>query len=173
MITGDRIASYWDKQSAVDLSPGMIEEAKQVSHVLDLPVDYHVMDAQDLAFADNQYDLVFTRLMTWTIPDVNKCYQEAFRVLRKGGMFLNFDGDFGKTVFSQDGHERYPAEIMEEANVIKSELDISRHKRPEKDLEILDKVGFATIRVDRQAQNRILGTPEDNDSSLFMLEAIK
>ncbi|WP_165023231.1 class I SAM-dependent methyltransferase [Dysgonomonas sp. ZJ279] len=158
--------------TAVDLSNNMIEEAKNVSNELGSPIDYHVMDAQDLQFTSNQFDLVFTRLMTWTTPDVEKFYAESFKVLRAGGMFLNFDGDFGNLCFSQEGHERYPAGIMEQANVIKSKLDISKHSRPQRDVELLTKVGFEGIMVDEKAQNRILKESDDN-SSLFQLTAIK
>lgn len=158
--------------AAVDLSPNMVEEAQRVSADLGLPIDYHVMDAQELQFPENQFDLVFTRLMTWTTPDVEKFYAASFKVLKSKGMFLNFDGDFGNMCFSQEGHEKYPAGIMEEANVIKSKLDISKHSRPQKDIELLEKVGFTKVKVDEKAQNRILHKPE-NEEALFQLTAIK
>ncbi|MCS4225331.1 class I SAM-dependent methyltransferase [Sphingobacterium sp. BIGb0165] len=158
--------------TAIDLSPNMINEAKQVSDALNLTVDYHVMDAQNLAFDDDKFDLVFTRLMTWTIPDLFKCYSEIFRVLKPGGMFINFDGDFGATVFSQEGHERYPKEIMEEANAIKSNLDISKHSRPERDLYLLDKVGFVDLKTDNEVHNKIYSKSEE-EGGLFMLSGVK
>ncbi|MGE8378116.1 MAG: class I SAM-dependent methyltransferase, partial [Sphingobacterium sp.] len=158
--------------TAIDLSPNMINEAKQVSNVLNLKVDYNVMDAQNLTFDDDKFDLVFTRLMTWTIPDLLKCYGEIFRVLKPGGIFINFDGDFGATVFSQEGHKRYPKEIMEEANVIKSNLDISKHSRPERDLYLLDKVGFTDLKTDNEVHNKIYSKTEAG-GGLFMLSAVK
>lgn len=158
--------------TAVDLSPNMIDEAKSVSDNLCTDIHYQVMDAQDLQFPKDSFDLVFTRLMTWTTPDVEKFYSESFRVLKSGGMLLNFDGDFGDMQFSQEGHEKYPAGIMEQANVIKSKLDISKHSRPQRDIELLEKVGFQQIAVDLEAQNRILRQPEVA-SSLFQLTAFK
>ncbi len=89
--------------TAVDLSPQMIEYAKLVSQELELRVDYRVMDAQVLQFQANTFDFVFTRLMTWTIPDLEKCYREMERVLKPGGKMINLDADFGKTVFSTEG----------------------------------------------------------------------
>lgn len=158
--------------TAVDLSPSMIKEAKKVSTDLGLSIDYHVMDAQNLDFSENQFDLIFTRLMTWTTPDVKKFYTGSFNVLQSGGTFVNFDGDFGKISFSQEGHEKYPADIMEQANTIKSKLDISKHNRPERDVELLEKVGFERITIDYEAQNRILKNL-NNDSSLFQITAVK
>ncbi|WP_313271376.1 class I SAM-dependent methyltransferase [Sphingobacterium sp.] len=159
--------------TAIDLSPLMIREAEAVSNQLKLSVNYKIMDAQQLTFADGEFDFIFTRLMTWTIPDLLKCYQEAFRVLKPGGVFLNFDGDFGQTIFTQEGHERYPAAIMEEANTIKSKLDISKYKRPEKDIELLQKAGFSTIRTDWKTQQYIETGKDDADSTLFYIHAIK
>jgi ubiquinone/menaquinone biosynthesis C-methylase UbiE len=158
--------------TAVDVSPNMVKEAELVTQALGMKVDYYVMDAQELDFDKDQFDLVFTRLMTWTIPDVKKCYGEVFRVLRPGGLLLNFDGDFGDYVFTQEGHEQYPAEIMEQANIIKSQLDISKHKRPEKDMELLHQVGFTEVLADHAAPARILHLPVAG-SDMFKLQAIK
>lgn len=158
--------------TAVDLSASMIDEAKKVSDQLGISIHYHVMDAQDLNFAENSFDLIFTRLMTWTLPDVPLFYQSCFKLLKTGGTFLNFDGDMGKVTFSQDGHERYPSDIMEQANTIKAQLDISQHKRPERDIEILNQAGFDKAKADFQAQNQILHLPVD-EPSLFQLVAVK
>ena len=158
--------------TAIDVSPAMISEAGNVSRKQKLTVDYRVMDAQRLTFADDSFDIVFTRLMTWTVPDLLACYREVYRVLKPGGKFINFDGDFGSVVFSQEGHERYPAEIMEEANIIKACLDISKHKRPAYDAVILERAGFRSIESDQQAQSRILKTDE-RPTGLFMVTATK
>ncbi|MDM1292689.1 class I SAM-dependent methyltransferase [Sphingobacterium sp. N143] len=158
--------------TAVDLSPQMIEYAKLVSQDLELKVDYQVMDAQALQLEDNSFDLVFTRLMTWTIPDLEKCYQEMKRVLKAGGKLINLDADFGKTVFSTDRHDECPSGAIAEVNAIKAALEISNHERPAKDLELLQAVGFDSVQVDQNAQNRILGLPPET-AGLFMLEGTK
>lgn len=158
--------------TAVDYSSAMIAEAKLVSTSLTLDVDYLVMDAQDLDFEPNSFDLIFTRLMTWTLPDTIRFYESSFRVLRPGGTLLNFDGDFGEVTFSQEGHESYPAEIMEEANSIKAQLPISQQRRPEADVKMLKEIGFKPVRIDLQSQNRILHIV-NKESSLFELIGVK
>ncbi len=158
--------------TAVDLSPQMIEYAKLVSQELELRVDYRVMDAQVLQFEANTFDFVFTRLMTWTIPDLEKCYREMERVLKPGGKMINLDADFGKTVFSTERHDECPSGAIDQINDIKSALDISAHQRPAKDIELLEAVGFGSIKVDIDAQNRILELPFETEG-LFMLEALK
>jgi len=158
--------------TAIDLSPQMIEAAALVSEELKLNVNYSVMDAQSLQFEDDTFDLVFTRLMTWTIPDLEKCYREMQRVLKPEGKLINLDADFGKTVFSTDRHDECPSGAIEEVNAIKSALEISQHERPAKDIDILQTIGFGSIEVDIYAQNRILGLPLTTEG-LFMLEATK
>lgn len=158
--------------TAVDYSQAMISEAKCVSKNLDLKVDYMVMDAQKLLFPADTFDLVFSRLMTWNLPDVFSFYQSSYRVLKPGGTLLNFDGDFGEITFSQEGHERYPADIMEEANRIKAGLKISKLRRPEADVQMLHEVGFENVLFDLQSQNRLLHIT-DEESSLFEIRGVK
>lgn len=157
--------------TAADISANMIAEAKAVSEALGVKVGYHVMDAQQLDFQEQQFDLVFTRLMTWTIPDINTFYGECFRVLKPGGLLLNFDGDFGACQFSQEGHEKYPADIMEQANRIKGRLDISRHARPAKDIAVLKAAGFVMVSADAK-EEQVLRQPEGT-SDLFELKGHK
>ena len=142
--------------TAIDLSEKMISQAKKISAEMNFPIDYEIMDAQNIIFKSGTYDLIFTRLMTWIIPDPQKFYNSCYDILKDNGMIINFDGDFGNVTFSQDGHEKYPPEIMEEANTIKSKLDISQYARPDKDLQLLLEAGFRNIKVDYDAQDRIL-----------------
>jgi len=158
--------------TAIDYSKAMITEAKRVSRELDLNVTYEVMDAQALTFPKDTFDLVFTRIMTWTLPDTYSFYKSAFDVLKPGGVLLNFDGDFGEVVFSQEGHERYPADIMQEANVIKAQLEISKLSRPEADISMLQDIGFEEVKFDMFAHNRILHL-DTAESSLFELSGVK
>lgn len=158
--------------TAIDYSQEMIAAAKRVTEDFKMDIDFSVMDAQALDFPENTFDLVFTRLMTWTLPDTMSFYTSAFNVLKPGGMLLNFDGDFGKIQFSQEGHERYPEGIMEEANRIKDQLPISRVDRPEEDLKMLETIGFKAAKADLLAQNRILHI-DSKTSSLFELRGFK
>ncbi|MNU10066.1 hypothetical protein D3C72_2570070 [compost metagenome] len=61
---------------------------------------------------------------------------------------------------------------MEEANAIKSNLDISKHSRPERDLYLLDKVGFIDLKTDNEVHNKIYLKPKAEDG-LFMLSGVK
>ena len=61
---------------------------------------------------------------------------------------------------------------MEEANTIKSQLSISKVKRPIADVNMLTGIGFKDVSFDLQAQNNILHL-DAQDSSLFEVSAVK
>jgi len=105
------------------------------------------MNAQELDFADNTFDVVISRNLTWTLPDVMQAYREWQRVLKKGGRLLNFDSDYGLMTFSRkedqaDVHAGIRQELVTECNDIKDELRISTHRRPLWDAEFLRSLGM-------------------------------
>src|SRR5690606_16456258 len=52
---GDHVTSF----TGIDVSPGMIEQARAAAKGLSIPVSLHVADAQDLSmFADDSFDTV-------------------------------------------------------------------------------------------------------------------
>lgn len=75
--------------TAIDLSPRMIELARE-SEVADaLGIDYHEMDMCDLsAFGDESFDIVVAYLTIIDVEDYEGATAEISRVLRPGGQFL-------------------------------------------------------------------------------------
>ena len=53
-------------------------------------------DAEKLDFADESFDVVISRNLTWTLPHPIDAYQEWMRVLKKGGVLINFDAEYAK-----------------------------------------------------------------------------
>lgn len=71
---------------ASDISEEMLTEAKKkLSH---LDIDWQNIDAQQLPFRDNSIDLVVCCFGYMFVPDKQKAFAEAYRVLRPGGMCL-------------------------------------------------------------------------------------
>ena len=158
--------------TAIDISPEMISRAKNMSNDFCFSVKYYVMDAQELEFGNESFDLVFTRSMTWILPDLKKFYSSVYRVLKLNGMFLNYDADFSKINLNAEEYDNYPPEIVEQANIIKSQLEISKHKRPERDIEVLKTVGFDKIRSDEEQHKGIINFPFKGQD-MFKLKASK
>jgi ubiquinone/menaquinone biosynthesis C-methylase UbiE len=71
---------------ATDLNPAMLAVAQKA--VTNLKVTFQQADATALPFADGSFDLVACQFGVMFFPDKLMGFQEAYRVLRKGGTFL-------------------------------------------------------------------------------------
>ncbi|MBR3050961.1 MAG: class I SAM-dependent methyltransferase, partial [Selenomonadaceae bacterium] len=65
----------------VDMSTKMLSEAEKNLRELKLSAEFKKMNAQALDFADETFDAVVSRNLTWTLPDVKAAYREWRRVL--------------------------------------------------------------------------------------------
>jgi ubiquinone/menaquinone biosynthesis C-methylase UbiE len=81
----DRIPAGWELTLA-DLSPGMIEEAR---NVLGDRAAYVVADAQELPFQDESFDGAIANHMLYHVPDRPRALREIARVLRPGALFCS------------------------------------------------------------------------------------
>jgi phosphatidylethanolamine/phosphatidyl-N-methylethanolamine N-methyltransferase len=92
--TGINLALY-PREAAVtgiDFSSSMLEKARERAARKDAaPVRLLQMDAADLKFADNAFDIVYAPYLISVVPDPVKVAQEMRRVCRPGGriIFLN------------------------------------------------------------------------------------
>ena len=74
--------------TAVDLSPRMLEFARQNAIKHGLHVNLFVMDAEKLEFPDGNFDTVVSTLSTCTFPNPVKALQEIKRVCQPDGLIL-------------------------------------------------------------------------------------
>ena len=76
----------------VDITPQMIEMAKDIAKSKNLGIDYRVGDATNLEFQDNYFDNVIFANNGWTqIPakeNRQKALNEMYRVLKSGGYYI-------------------------------------------------------------------------------------
>ncbi len=77
--------------TAVDLAPGMLEVAKKNCAQYIDSIDFLHMNAEELTFENDYFDVVFCRFLTWLLPRPQKAYSEWCRVLKKGGLVLVYD----------------------------------------------------------------------------------
>ena len=75
---------------AVDLSPGMLAGAKKRRREGSpaAPVEFALMDAQHLAFADDTFDTVVTTFVFCSVPDPIQGLREIHRVCKPKGQVL-------------------------------------------------------------------------------------
>ena len=141
------LAKKGHRVTGIDMSADMLHEAKKNMLAYGCRAEFQKMSAQELAFSDGIFDAVVSRNLTWTLPDVMQAYREWHRVLKPGGMLLNFDSDCGRITFSKkddqaDVHAGIAQELVTECNEIKDELRISTHRRPDWDIQYLEQLGF-------------------------------
>lgn len=188
----------------IDYSQEMINNAVINSQKLNCnDIWFRRMDAQALEFPDEAFDFIFTRNVTWTLPDPEKAYLEMVRVLAPGGRLMNCDANYGAAFREADrtgeteesvsmefsGRYEHPAqslEMLRERNDIARQLGISSLIRPQWDVDILISLGMKTITVDTNINRKIMSDEEtkriegslkeklwNNSSPLFMVLAEK
>ncbi|WP_203935349.1 class I SAM-dependent methyltransferase, partial [Virgisporangium ochraceum] len=77
--------------TGVDLSPAMLDIARQHAADLNRPVDLHEGDAEHLPFDDASFDTVVCALSLCSIPRPAAAIGQMHRVLKPGGRLLLLD----------------------------------------------------------------------------------
>jgi ubiquinone/menaquinone biosynthesis C-methylase UbiE len=77
--------------TGIDLSPAMLEFAREKAGELGLDADLRENNAQELPFPDASFDTVVCTLSLCSIPDDRRAIAEMKRVLRPGGRLLLLD----------------------------------------------------------------------------------
>lgn len=154
------LAPFGCRVTGVDLTPEMIERGKSLLHRHEIDAELLVMDAENLVFPDETFDLVISRNLTWNLPRPDRAYAEWYRVLKKDGILLNFDAEYAKNYHRCDqslnrAHEKLSQDTLDECDQLYHMLEISEMNRPEWDEKILRKIGFTDVRTDTTVSSRI------------------
>ena len=177
--------------TAIDLTPSMIKEAKRNAGELAERITFCEMNAEALTFADESFDVVVSRNLTWNLPHPEKAYAEWTRVLRKGGLLLNFDANWYHYLFDEQAAAAYEqdrlnsaAEGVGDQNVgenfdvmeeIALDLPLSNIRRPEWDLEVLRGLGMRGF-ADENIWQRVWADEEKLNfasTPLFLVKGVK
>ena len=160
--------------TGIDYSEEMLKNAQKNCDRLGYSgINFIQMDAQKLQFEDESFDFIFTRNVTWTLPDPEKAYKEMLRVLAPGGRVMNADANYsaGFQKMDEDGltekmaeyanqNYTYPAgslEMLRERNDIAHSLYISEEFRPIWDLRVLMAGGIERFWLDMDVNSNIFG----------------
>lgn len=164
----------------IDITPNMIEEAKQLAQSLDSDATFSVMDAENLSFDTNTFDIVVARNVTWNLPHPDKAYAEWLRVIRPGGLILNYDAEHARNHHNlpqsvHHAHEHVSNELKERCHTIYHMLDISSFTRPQWDIELLTKMGVSSVSIDSTVGPRIYAEEDEFyiPVPMFLVKAIK
>ena len=178
------LAQQGHRVEGIDLTPAMLEEARTLAKQRNLDITFREMDAQNLAYPDDTFDVVLSRNLTWTLPDPERACASWFRVLKPGGVLLNFDADYAAHVRSHSvqnrkvapdspyGHVGMTDALQQENDAITLSMDIGQ-ARPEWDGKVLTRIGFQSCQTDTQVGKRLLGELDLTTAPMFGIFARK
>lgn len=177
--------------TAIDYTASMLEEAKANAGNLRTAIRFQQMNGENLSFPDQSFDVIVTRNLTWNLPHPDQAYSEWTRVLRKGGLLLNFDANWYRYLYddtarrgyeydrNQIAHEGVPNETdgtdIPAMEAIAGKAPLSLRLRPDWDCDVLTNLGM-TVHADRQIWQTVWTREERiNNSStpMFLVKAVK
>ena len=176
------LAKQGHQVTGTDLTPDMIANSRILGEEEHVTCDFQVMDAEHLGFSDESFDVVISRNLTWTLPEAAQAYKEWIRVLKPGGLLLNFDANYGATNFAETSglpenhaHNQLGNSLMQECEDIKRQLPISSYIRPAWDVEELGKLGVEQLSIDLGISKRVYKEKDEfyNPTPMFVIGAKK
>ena len=146
--------------TGIDLTPDMIMEAKKTAGRMALSPDFYIMDGENPDFPPRSFDAIVTRKLTWALPDLLRTYRNWHRLLKPGGILINFDADYCRekppTLLPEHhAHQGIGEELMKEYERMKDVLRPTQRPRPQWDVRLLALAGFSHITVDTCVWQRI------------------
>lgn len=167
----------------IDLTPDMVKHAGHMAHLLNYDVSFAVMDAEAPDFAPESFDVLLTRNLTWTLPNIKKAYREWYKLLKSGGVLINFDADYYAELDKEKAielprmhaHMSLSDAMMQENEALTRIIGEHQPARPHWDFQLLMEAGFERIYVDTGAYKRIYKDVDEfyNPASLFVIAAFK
>ena len=177
------LAAEGHETTGIDLTPDMIEHAEHMADVLGLDAEFLIMDAEEPAFEPESFDALVTRNLTWTLPHVAKAYREWYKLLKPGGVLIDFDADYSAALEDEEEHELpedhahklVPDYMRAENDAITMEVGAYHGPRPQWDVQLLIEAGFERIMVDVGVYGRIYAEVDEffNPVPIFAIAAYK
>lgn len=147
--------------TAVDYTEAMLEEARKNAGHLAGRIQFYKMDAQNLGFLDESFDVIVTRNLTWNLENPLLAYREWHRVLKKGGVLLNYDANWYHHLFDEEKRrayeedrrnvsaaslkDHYTCTDIDAMEDIARQVPLSRAMRPQWDQYVLNELGFSEV----------------------------
>ena len=164
--------------TAADYTPAMLDEARTNARneSVEQAIDFCRMDAENLEVASDTFDVVVSRNLTWNLPHPERAYAEWLRVLKPGGLLLNYDANWYAHLYDAELRRAYEADrqATQDAGIkdeyvgtdidamedIARQMPLSPVERPAWDEGVLRELGAAQVEVDPQVWERVF-SPEE------------
>ena len=166
--------------TGIDLTESMIERGRILAEKHGLHAAFQQMDAENLAFADGTFDAVISRNLTWTLPHPREAYREWIRVLKPGGILLNYDAEHARYHQShglegEEARKMLSQGQMDECMAIYGMLPISGWKRPDWDVLFLKQAGCSRVEADKTIGTKLFPHEDQfcTPYPIFRIQAVK
>ena len=173
----------YTKVTAIDASANMLEIAQEnlLKYGGETPdtVRYLQMNAQELDFEPESFDIILMRNVTWNLEEPEKAYESWLRTLKPGGQLLIYDANWYsylndpairsqfennlKIVSSEQLEDYWHGEGVDEALIeeIARQLPLTNRLRPGWDLEFLNQFEEVEATVDTEFGPKIWSREEE------------
>ena len=144
--------------TAVDYTTSMLHEAQHNAGALADRIRFQQMNAEELSFQTATFDVLVTRNVTWNLRNPEKAYGHWMRVLKPGGVILNFDANWYRYLWDEtaqlahakDRENLSASDVRDETagtdvsamEAIALQAPLSAHQRPAWDLRVLRGLGM-------------------------------
>ncbi|WP_443090231.1 methyltransferase domain-containing protein [Basfia succiniciproducens] len=178
--------------TAIDATSNMLEQAKYNAAQAMVDIRFVRGDVHHLPFADERFDLIISRNVTWNLSEPEQAYKEWHRVLKCGGNLLNFDANWylflydeqRRRAFEQDRAttirlnipDHYADTDTSAMEAIARKLPLSRQLRPHWDMNALLNIGFSQLMADTRIGEFLWDDEEKvnyRSTPMFMIVAQK
>lgn len=177
--------------TGIDYTKSTLLEAKKNAKHLSNEIHFLQMNAEELTFPSKSFDVIVSRNLTWNLPHPQKAYTHWVRVLKDGGLLLNFDANWYHYLHDEEAKS---AHLIDRANIAASDVEdecagtnvdameaiarqtpLSALSRPKWDKEILSSLHMQ-VKTDANIWQRVWTRQEriNNASTpMFMVESKK
>lgn len=177
--------------TAVDYTEAMLEQGRRNAGDLAERIDFRQMNAEELSFPDSSFDVVVSRNLTWNLSRPEQAYSHWARVLKPGGLLLNFDANWYRYLYDDEAKDRHlrDREYVRKSGAcddtagtdvaameaIAIQAPLSRKIRPQWDREVLTGLGMK-VSADTDVCHEVW-TPDEwaNNAStpMFLVSAVR
>lgn len=178
--------------TAMDCTESMIEQAKVNAGDLKDKITWVLSNAEQTGLESETFDAVVSRNLTWNLKSPEKAYGEWLRILKKGGILLNFDANWYQYLYDDEkriGYEldrkrvednrledHYTCTDIDAMEAIARKLPLSRRLRPQWDMDILKKLSLTKVETDLGIWKRVWSEEEKvnyGSTPMFSVLAVK
>ncbi|MDO4632702.1 MAG: methyltransferase domain-containing protein [Eubacteriales bacterium] len=179
--------------TAIDLTPNMLTEARRNAGALADRIHFYEMNAEALQFANDSFEVLLSRNLTWNLPHPEQAYREWSRVLCHDGLLLNFDANWYGYLYDEQAKDSYcrDRENAAESGIMDQNVDegtgvdfsimediarripLSGIQRPAWDVDLLTSMGISVC-PDEHIWKRVWSDDEKisfASTPLFLIEA--